>query len=1375
MSNTDKNYEDFLNSLQEDNSQNSQEAFPFSEDFDIENFIKTTGNSIQTQTPAQVPSAVQDNYAQTAPVNTQSQENTAITDDVQKIIFEQSEDKNYSLKRLEEKLSDLQQKFNETNTAKEEESAFAAELNKQEEDLPQEPVKSDEEFFSNISSAIQTLKGSLDSIVSTRLRYEESLIRQDQTLIARLREKTTRLKAINLALNSEVKRSKSEKLEYLRRSAEQTKELLSLRMQLSHAEERSKQGDFKISNLEQQIALLTQEKTLLDEEISKIRQEKLTYLQNSAEQTRNIMELRHQLAAKEEALKQEEIKTNFLDQQLKTVEAAHLALKQQVPTDGDAQNTLRLQREEIASLTEQLNQSRQELAKKTEEVTSLRQQLLSLQFSPQQNKNEAAAFAVKQEEMLAPLKMSQEEHERKIAILRAEQSAELQNLRTKALQEETALRGELQRAEAKYQQESTFVNTLKAQIKTLEENLAALEQENGGYKNQSETLAKEIASIKANNEAEIANLKETLKRAQNSYEKQQEFYNTLETQYQNTQREKYYLGEELKKAISQKDNALLQNERYLTEIEKLKNNQNDVNQSLKEEIQTLLETRNRLQKEVETLKQNPSSTTAQLQQAQNSLQENNVALTLLKAELASLLNSKEATDKALLEAKQEKFNLLSKLAEQTEKLDSFQTNYQNEIAVLAQEKEQAQAEATEKISNLENKLTENQGYIASLISKIQDLELAKQNLSKEEKQRLEAQLQTKNAEAAQLAQNLEQAQTEKAQLAQNLEQFQSESKNFTEEIQAKNLEIQKLTQDLEKAQRIFSQDTVLLEELKAQYSKLQERLNILQNELAKVSAEKEQIDLERQAYKNQVEDLQKQLETVKEELKQGQEFTKQLTEQVNKLKTVNTALNAALQQAQNQKIEALNQTAQQTQEILELKEQLKQAHTKFLEFEQGTVKLKEEYATKIHELEEELKRVSAVCVAQTKEINEIKTDNARLKTVAEEKLLLQNRFNALQQNANLLNEELNTYKERSKDNALIKAKAAALASQLDKVNKVKEELKQKLEATQAELKAAAERELKTNQELSAMRKALSENNETISKLKAQIVPLMQSVAVYKAAKVAPKEVKPAAPAKAAAQNTAVKPAVTAKPAVQSAAVKPAATAKPAAQNAPAKPAVPVQTAKVQAPKKVDILEDTSDDIYEDTFDETQTQKPAPKPQKAVTQKPVAPAAKQNKKPVTQMDILADYEDENEKTDTAQVVSSLTVFDDAPNVQPLEEVSLPEQEMDLSAIFGDDAKPSAPAAQASKTPSKIVVEEVKQTDVNQIIQKRVAQKQKVMDELSMSPAENTVTDHSIRRSVVSRHPHLRNPLTSMNKGEEYSDFLKKTKSMFYRIKWSLFKD
>lgn len=1348
MSNIDKNYEDFLKSLQEDNTQNSQEAFPFSEDFDIENFIKTTETSAQMQEQKPIS---QDNSAPTTPSNSVSN-NTTVLNDEQNIQFEQNEDKNYSLKRLEEKLSDLQQKFNETNAAKEEESAFAAELNKQEEAEPMaEPIKSDEEFFSNISSAIHTLKGSLDNIVNTRLRYEENLIRQDQTLIARLREKTTRLKAINLALNSEVKRAKSEKLEYLRRSAEQTKELLSLRMQLSHAEERSKQGDFKISNLEQQITLLTQEKSLLDEEISKIRQEKLNYLQSSAEQTRNIMELRHQLAAKEEALKQEEIKTNFLDQQLKTVETEYQALKQQTP-DSEVQKTLRLQKEEIESLTTQLNQSRQELAKKTEEVTSLRQQLLNLQFAPEQSRNEAAALAVKQEEMLEPLKISQEEHERKISMLRAEQSAELQRLRTQALQEENALRGELQRAEAKYQQESTFVNTLKAEIKTLEENLAVLERENGDYKNQSETLTKEIASIKENNRAEIANLKETLKRAQNSYEKQQEFYNTLETQYQNTQREKYYLGEELKKAISQKDNALMQSERYLSEIEKIKSNQNDVNKQLKNEIQNLLETRNNLQKEIETLKQNPSVQVDKLQQAQNSLHENNASLSLLKAELAALLNSKEATDKALLEARQEKYNLISKLAEQTEQLNTFQTNYQNEIAVLAQEKEQAQTEASIKITNLENKITENQGYITSLISKIQELEQEKNNLAQqEENQRLAEELKNKTAG----------------------------NKALAEEIQAKNLEIQKLNQELEKAQKIFSQDTVLLEELKAQYSKLQERTDILQTELAKANEEKLQIEQERDSYKAQVEDLQHQLENVKEELKQGQEFTKQLTEQVNKLKTVNTALNAALVQAQNQKIEALNQTAQQTQEILELKEQLKQAQTKFLEFEQGTVKLKEEYAAKIQELEEELKRVSAVCVAQTKEINEIKTDNERLKTAAEEKLLLQNRFNALQQNANLLSEELNVYKERSKHDALIKAKSAALTAQLDKVNQEKEELKVRLNATQAELKAAAERELQTNKELLALHKTLSENNETISKLKAQIVPLMRNVAAYKAAQTIRKEAaKPASSVQPLMSKVSPQAAKeTPKPAMQ---IKPATLKTPLSQKVAAKPVAPVSAQKaapMPAPKKINILEETSEDINDDTFEETQTEQTNLQTQKQAAPK-VATAVEPNttQKPVvkakTQIDILADY-NEDENTNATQNMNS--VFNDGPNSKPLEEVNLPEQEMDLSAIFGDEVKPIAQPQQAIKPVNNVVVEEVKQTDVSQIMKQRIAKKQKVMDELKMTVDENAVTDHSIRRSVVSRHPHLRNPVTTLEKGQEYSDFLKKTKSMFYRIKWSLFKD
>ena len=1280
MSDTDKNYDDFLKSLQEDTD--AQEGFPFSEDFDIENFIKATDApqaAAQTQAqqaPAQKPAAPVNNTE-----NTSRLLDTPTLKEEPKVNFDTG---NNSLKRLEEKLSDLQQKFNQANTAKEEESAFAAELNKQDEEPHQEPVKTDEEFFTNISSAIQTLKGSLDNIVNTRLRYEENLIRQDQTLITRLKEKTSRLKAINLALNSEVKRAKNEKLEYLRKSAEQTKELLSLRMQLSHAEERSKQSDFKVSDLEQQITLLTQEKNLLDDEISKIRQEKLTYLQNSAEQTKNIMELRHQLAAKEEALKQEEIKSNFLDRQLKTVEAAHLALKQQQAQDTETQKTLQIQKEEIASLTNQLNESRLELARKSEEVTILRQQLLNLQFAPEQNKNEAMALSIKQEELLAPLKMSQEDHERKIALLKAEQSAELQKLRTKALQEETALRGELQRAEAKYQQESAFVSSLKAQIQTLEENLKGLEAEKDNYKAQSETVAKEIEAFKQNNQTELARLKENLQKAQNSYEKQQEFYNTLETQYQNTQREKYYLGEELKKVITQKDNALLQNERYLSEIEKLKSEQDDLTKNLKAEIQGLLATKNQLSQELNKLKQKPNTENTQIALVRNELQENNVALEILKTQMAALLNSRSDTDKSLVEAKEEKLQLLNKLNAQTKQLNTLQNNYQAEIAALTQENLKARTEAENRIKGLEEKIKVGNGLISSLT---QQLQASKSNLEKQEGEAL-------------------------------LEE------------RAKN---QKLTQELEKAQKVFSQDTILLEELKAQYSKLQDRNTVLEAELEKAAAESRQIAMERDTYKAQVEDLTNQLTNAKAEIQKGQEFTKQLSEQVNKLKMVNTALNAAVKQAQNQKIEALNATAKQTQEILELKEQLRLAQTdeRFLEFNQGVVKLKAEYESKIKNLEEELKKVSAVCVAQTKEINDIKTDNSRLKTVAEEKLLLQNRFNALQKNASLLAEELKVYKEKGQADTLIKAKAAALTKQLERVNKEKDTLKQQLESAQLELKAAAERERKTNSELETLRKTLTQNEENISKLKAQIVPLMQRVAAAN---------------KAQAQQPKA-------PAVQQ-------------QKLQAQP-------KPQAPQKPNILEDTfkekAEDTFEDTFEDTLDDI---KKQTAQNKAP-APQVKNTTKTPAQRDILADYD--NDETDSAKTAQNTPAVNKAEKQSDVPEVTLPPQKMDLSQIFEDDDNDPAAEMNLSADEHRVIVEDVRPTDVTEIMHKQKEKKQKVMEELQNPVSENTFTDHSIRRSVVHRHPYARNPLTTFQKNEEYSDFLKKTKSMFYRIKWSLFKD
>lgn len=1252
MSDTDKNYEDFLKSLQEDSG--TQESFPFSQDFDIESFIKSTETPAQEPLQASAPAPqTQSTPVQTSPTRpippTAEQINNAkgssLSDERnQQLSFDTGEDKNYSIKRLEEKLSDLQQRFNAANTAKEEESAFAAELNKIEDEPKTEPVKSDEEFFSNISSAIHNLKGSLDNIVNTRLRYEENLIRQDQTLIARLKEKTTRLKAINLALNSEVKRSRSEKLEYLRRSAEQTKELLSLRMQLSHAEERTKQGDFKVSGLEQQIALLTQEKSLLDEEISKIRQEKLNYLQNSTEQTRNMMELRHQLAAKEEALKQEEVKTNFLEQQLKTLEADRQALQMQKQNSD-------LQRGEINSLTNQLAQSKSELAQKSQEITNLRQQLLNLQLSPEQGKNDMAAFAVKQEEILAPLQSSSQEHEQKIDSLRAEQNAELQRLRTKALQEENILREELQKAETKYFQEESKVNSLKIQINTLENNLKTLEQEKADYKNKSDNLTKELDSIKANNQDELLNLKEKLQKAQNSYDKQQELYNNLETQYRNAQREKYYLSEEIKKTITQRDNALLENERYLTEIERLKNSQNSLTQDLKREIQEVLASKNQISNNIYNLKQNRETPFEQIQRNQNYLQEKNNTLEVLKAQMAALLSSKENIDKSLLEAREEKLKLLNKLQTQTNQLNSFQISYQNEIAALRQEKVQAQIDAEVKIKNLEEKLISDQKTIYSLTQQLQTAKLNFQN--------------------------------------------QTAEGNITEE----RIRTRQLSQELEKAQKIFDQDTILLEELKTQYSRLQNRNELLEQELLKAREENKQIEQERESYKMQVEDLTKQLEDIKAELKQGQEFTKTLTSQITRLKTVNTALNAALKQMQEQKIEALNKTAQQTKDILELKEQLRllQTGSKSLNFANGTVTVNEEYEAKINSLEEELKRASKVCIMQVEEINKIKTDNSHLKTVAEEKLLLENRFNALQRNLALMTEELKLYKNDNQDDAIIKAKAAALTVQLQQTNKEKENLKLQLETAQTQLKSAAERERAVTVELENLRKNLTKNENNIVKLKEEIAPLTQKL-----------------------QESSTK------------------------SNVYNFDKQEESTSRNFKETKTDIPEITKNRIDNNT---------------------------ESKEETSHRDILADYEADEKEEETNKTLSFL---EDTEPFKSVEEIYLPEQEANLEDLFKDDENQNT-FPNLIKTENNIIIEEVKPTDVNKIMHSSKSNEKDIEAKPSISTNENTFTDHSIRRSVISRHQHMRNPITTFRKDEEYSDFLKKTKSLFYRIKWSLFKD
>ncbi len=126
-----------------------------------------------------------------------------------------------------------------------------------------------------------------------------------------LRQKASQLKAVNSALDREIKKAQQEKLEALKKSADQAKEILSLRDQLSAAEERFKSFDFegriisikqeyqqKVTNLENRLQEMSDTCMKQVEEIESLKAEN-TQLQHACAQKE---ELEAQLAAKEQEL-----------------------------------------------------------------------------------------------------------------------------------------------------------------------------------------------------------------------------------------------------------------------------------------------------------------------------------------------------------------------------------------------------------------------------------------------------------------------------------------------------------------------------------------------------------------------------------------------------------------------------------------------------------------------------------------------------------------------------------------------------------------------------------------------------------------------------------------------------------------------------------------------------------------------------------------------------------------------------------------------------------------------------------------------------------------------------------------------------------------
>ena len=127
---------------------------------------------------------------------------------------------------------------------------------------------------------------------------------EKERIITSLRQKASQLKAVNSALDREIKKAQQEKMEALKKSAEQAKEILSLRDQLTAAEERFKSFNFegriisikqeyqqKVSNLEMQLKEISDTCMKQVEEIESLKAENIKLHNAAAEKEQALARL----------------------------------------------------------------------------------------------------------------------------------------------------------------------------------------------------------------------------------------------------------------------------------------------------------------------------------------------------------------------------------------------------------------------------------------------------------------------------------------------------------------------------------------------------------------------------------------------------------------------------------------------------------------------------------------------------------------------------------------------------------------------------------------------------------------------------------------------------------------------------------------------------------------------------------------------------------------------------------------------------------------------------------------------------------------------------------------------------------------------------
>ncbi len=716
------------------------EDFPFSQEFDMDAFMAAN------DTPLEKPSAAAAKEEETTmPIEEPAQElrraelsasdNQDISEPVPSAMAEdfnysfEGDAKDDSIRSLEAQITELENRLEESAKENTFSTAINAAYNKTFEDTIVkgstfvQPRPADD-FYKNISNTINTLKGTLedksnlrymvsydtiDSLKGTietltrRVKAEETVRGQERSLINRLRDKTGKLKDINLTLNSEIQKTKGEKLEALRQSAQKTKELLSMRMQLSKVEEKVKYGELQLSKMEQNLFALNEQKQNLDDELAAIRQSKLETLRHSAQQTKDIMLLRMELAKTEEKFRFEETTSAKLKEALDTLRAQKYHLDEEVFATRAERDAAKRQGEnfqkEIADLQGRIDQSNLRMQQEAVEAGKLRENILSLETKIQLLAGEKASALVRLEEQAKELENVRGEYQRKIETLRAEQIKEVESLRDQKQQESQAITLELKRAEDKYRQEELFVNTLKLQIQSLQNDVKSLDEQKKSLEGKSTDLAFQIDAIKEAHSNEAQNLRNELAAAEEKFKKERQNFNALREQLDNVEAEASRLNNQIKKILAEKDEALAQNEAYLRQIEGLKKEHGDLENNLRQELQTfkqkyeqeaaeLASTREKLTKELENAK---SSFTLHLDGINKAQEEERARLAADKEQFKQqLLAERDGERQRLTSEKEDLKNRL--IAERDSDRQQFESEKQSLKSQLVQEKQNFEEE-----------------------------------------------------------------------------------------------------------------------------------------------------------------------------------------------------------------------------------------------------------------------------------------------------------------------------------------------------------------------------------------------------------------------------------------------------------------------------------------------------------------------------------------------------------------------------------------------------------------------------------------------------------------------------------------------------------